>query len=72
MEPNLHTGERVLINKLAYRLGSAPHRGNVIVLVPPASLRSEEDFIKRIIGLPGERVDDLPMDNTEWRFGYEE
>jgi chorismate synthase len=26
----------------------------------------------RFAALPGERVDDLPMDNTEWRFGYEE
>jgi len=28
--------------------------------------------LPRFAGLPGERVDDLPMDNTEWRFGYEE
>jgi len=57
MEPNLHNGERVLINKLAYRLGGTPHRGDVIVLIPPETLSSENDFIKRIIGLPGERVE---------------
>jgi signal peptidase I len=57
MEPNLHTGERVLINKLAYRFGNVPHRGDIIVLIPPESLSSENDYIKRVIGLPGERVE---------------
>jgi signal peptidase I len=57
MEPNLHNGERVLINKLAYRFGNIPHRGDVIVLIPPGSLNSENDYIKRIIGLPGEKVE---------------
>ena len=28
--------------------------------------------LPRFAALPGRRVDDLPMDNTEWRFGYEE
>jgi len=57
MLPNLHTGEQALINKLAYRFGNIPHRGNVIVLIPPVSLNSENDYIKRIIGLPGEKVE---------------
>jgi signal peptidase I len=57
MEPNLHNGERVLINKLAYRFGGTPQRGDVIVLIPPESLSSENDYIKRIIGLPGEKVE---------------
>jgi len=57
MEPNLHNGERVLINKLAYRFGGTPHRGDVIVLIPPEDLSSENDFIKRVIGLPGEKVE---------------
>jgi len=57
MEPNLHNGESVFINKLAYQFGHTPHRGDVIVLIPPAELRSENDFIKRVIGLPGEVVE---------------
>lgn len=57
MEPNLHYGERVLINKLAYRFGSAPHRGDIIVLIPPKSLGADDDYIKRVIGLPGEQVE---------------
>ena len=57
MEPGLHNGERVLINKLAYRFGATPRRGDIVVLVPPASQRSEDDYIKRVIGLPGEQVE---------------
>ena len=57
MEPNLHSEERVLINKLAYRFGGEPERGDVVVLIPPESLDSENDYIKRIIGLPGEVVE---------------
>lgn len=57
MQPTMHTGERVLINKLAYRFGAAPRRGDIIVLVPPASLDAKSDYIKRVIGLPGERVE---------------
>lgn len=57
MEPNLHNGERVLINKLAYRFGGTPQRGDVIVLIPPGNTISENDYIKRVIGLPGEKVE---------------
>jgi signal peptidase I len=56
MEPNLHHGERVFISKLAYRLGGEPRRGDVIVFVPPKELASTNDYVKRIIGLPGEQV----------------
>ncbi|WP_405776703.1 signal peptidase I [Streptomyces sp. NBC_00859] len=31
MEPTLEVGDRVLVDKLAYRFGSAPHRGDVVV-----------------------------------------
>jgi signal peptidase I len=57
MEPNLQQHERIFINKLAYDFGREPRRGDIIVLVPPASLASPQDFIKRVIGLPGESVE---------------
>ncbi len=57
MEPNLHHGERVFINKLAYKLGGEPQRGDIIVFVPPEELASPNDYVKRIIGLPGEVVE---------------
>ena len=57
MEPNLHHGERVFINKLAYRFAGAPQRGDIVVFVPPQELASTNDYVKRVIGLPGERVE---------------
>ncbi len=52
MEPNLHDGEYVLIDKVSYALHS-PERGDVIVFLRP----NERDFIKRIIGIPGDTVE---------------
>ena len=57
MSPGLRNGERVFINKLAYRFEASPQRGDIIVFVPPAELGSTWDYIKRVIGLPGERVE---------------
>jgi signal peptidase I len=53
MEPTLHDGEFVIVNKLAYKLGS-PQRGDVIVFRYPRD--PEQEYIKRIIGLPGDEV----------------
>ena len=53
MEPSLHTGEFVIVNKLAYRLGS-PKIGDVIVFHYPRD--PQQEYIKRVIGLPGDRV----------------
>jgi signal peptidase I len=52
MEPTLHDGEFVLVNRLAYRF--EPHqRGDIVVF---HSEIHNEDLIKRIIGLPGDTV----------------
>lgn len=53
MEPNLHTDERLVIEKLSYHF-HGPRRGDVVVLHDPGG--SPELLIKRVIGLPGERV----------------
>lgn len=53
MEPTLFTGEFVIVNKLAYKLGSVKI-GDVIVFHPPNN--PTEEYIKRIIGLPGDHV----------------
>lgn len=53
MEPSLHDGEFVVINRLAYRWND-PQRGEIIVFRFP--LDPERRFIKRIIGLPGDVV----------------
>jgi signal peptidase I len=53
MEPTFHNGNYLLIDELAYRF-RVPERGEVIVFKYPGDHKSY--FIKRIIGLPGERV----------------
>ncbi len=62
MVDNLHDGQYLIIDKLSYTsfvwqtLGIAgPQRGDVIVFEPPN--RPGEDYVKRIIGLPGERIE---------------
>jgi signal peptidase I len=53
MEPSMHPNQYVLVDKLSYMLGD-PQRGDVVVFNYP--LATERDFIKRVIGLPGETV----------------
>jgi signal peptidase I len=53
MEPHIRSGEYVVINTFAYRFG-APQRGEIV------AFRHDDDargvFIKRVIGLPGDRI----------------
>lgn len=53
MYPTFHSGDYIITDQLSYRLGN-PERGDVIVFKDPLDL--SQDFIKRVIGLPGERV----------------
>lgn len=54
MLSTLHDGDRVLVNRLSYRLHD-PRRGDVVVLQRFDS-STERDLIKRVVGLPGEAV----------------
>ena len=53
MEPSLHHGDRLLVDKLTYRFRD-PQRGEIIVFQYPAD--PSRKFIKRVIGLPGDIV----------------
>lgn len=53
MEPNFHDQQYIIIDKLSYRVRE-PQRGEVIVFHPPVAI--SQNYIKRIIGLPGETV----------------
>lgn len=54
METTLHDGELILTNKIDYRF-TQPKRGDVITFKSKQDPR--KDFIKRIIGLPGEKIE---------------
>ncbi len=53
MEPNLHHGEFVIVSKVNYKLGE-PERGDVVVFDFPRNITKE--YIKRVVGLPGEQI----------------
>ena len=53
MEPSLHEGQFVVVNRMAYRWNKA-ERGDIIVFRFP--LNPSRRFIKRVIGLPGNTV----------------
>ncbi|EKD23852.1 MAG: hypothetical protein ACD_81C00165G0003 [uncultured bacterium] len=53
MEPNFHGGDYILINELSYRFRE-PERGEVVVFRYPGDEKTF--FIKRVMGLPGERI----------------
>ncbi len=53
MEPNFHNQEYLIVDEISYQFKN-PQRGDVIVFRYPRN--PQEFFIKRVIGLPGERV----------------
>jgi len=53
MEPNFHDHEYLIINEIVYRFFE-PQRGDIVVFRYPKD--PSQYFIKRIIGLPGEKV----------------
>lgn len=55
MEGALYEGDYIFVNKLAYEYGTPPQQGDVIVFKYPNN--PQKDFIKRIVGLPGQTVE---------------
>ena len=61
MLPTLEQNDRVLVNKLSYKLHSV-HRGDIVVFTAPKGPDGKpidptvKDLVKRVIGLPGETV----------------
>ncbi len=53
MEPNFHNNEYLIVDKLSYHF-SQPQRGDVDIIIPPDDVT--KDYIKRIVGLPGDTV----------------
>ncbi|MFD9118826.1 signal peptidase I [Streptomyces bottropensis] len=55
MADSLRIGDRVLVNKLAYRFGSDPQRGDVVVF-DGTGYFGNADYVKRVVGVGGDRV----------------
>ncbi|WP_413759123.1 signal peptidase I [Streptomyces sp. MMBL 11-3] len=55
MEPGLRIGDRVLVNKLAYRFGAEPRRGDVVVF-DGTGYFGDADYVKRVVGVGGDHV----------------
>jgi len=57
MLPTLEVGDRLIVEKMTYRF-SPIERGDIVVFeAPPRALGNGNAFIKRVVGLPGERID---------------
>lgn len=62
MAPTLQVDDRILVNKLSYRLG-LPSRNEIVVFKAPSEATQddpdteERDFVKRVVGLPGDTVE---------------
>ncbi|KJR99615.1 MAG: signal peptidase I [Peptococcaceae bacterium BRH_c4a] len=54
MEPNLMVQDHIIVNKVNYRFWE-PQRGDIVVFRYPVD--PKRDFVKRLIGKPGERVE---------------
>jgi signal peptidase I len=57
MLPTLEVGDRLLVDKVSSRF-EPPHRGDIVVFDPPpqADPPTTDAWIKRVVGLPGERI----------------
>ncbi len=69
MEPNLHTDQRLIVEKVSYKL-HPPRRGDIVIIDIDTS---SVPLIKRVVGLPGETIairenqvliDGVPLDET--------
>src|SRR3989344_3005136 len=70
MEPNFQENEYILTDKITYRF-SEPKRGDVVVFKAPTN--PDVEFIKRIVALPGEKIEiiqnNIKIYNTEYPQG---
>lgn len=69
MKPNFSNGDYLLVDQVTYRLRE-PRRGEVVVFSYPRD--KSNYFIKRVIGLPGERLEIRDGKITVWNGDHPE
>lgn len=67
MLETLQINDRILVNKFIYFLREPGHGDIVVFRAPPEASEDKKDFIKRVVGLPGDRL--AVHDGKLWRNG---
>src|SRR5690554_1987439 len=55
MQPTIQIDQKILVNKFIYKF-KKPERGDIIVFTPPMNSNDDLEYIKRVIGLPGDKI----------------
>lgn len=58
MIPTIQLQDRIIVDKFFYKFGEF-ERGDIVVFQPPPNAHTEEDYIKRVIALPGDTIEIL-------------
>lgn len=56
MVPTIQVQDRFLVDKLSCRFKN-PQKGDIIVFRPPEEIKAQDDFVKRLIAVPGDKVE---------------
>ena len=56
MLPTIQLQDRVIVDKFFFKYFDTIRPGDIIVFRPPPTAHATEDFIKRVVGLPGDKV----------------
>ncbi|MDI6879357.1 MAG: signal peptidase I [Desulfitobacteriaceae bacterium] len=57
MLPTIQLQDRIIVDKFFFKRFDQVRPGDIIVFRPPATAHATEDFIKRVVGLPGDKVE---------------
>lgn len=56
MIPTLEVNDRVFVDKVFYRIDGV-QRYDIVIFAPPPEAHTREDYIKRVVGLPGDEIE---------------
>lgn len=57
MVPTIQVGDQVIVDKFYFKYFDHIRSGDIIVFRPPPEAHSTKDFIKRVVGLPGDKIE---------------